>query len=173
VPYSRSDGFKGSTTTTQVVNHICFCYSYKGRSIAMRNVLSIWVSVNIYIQSIWLQMVLVHIERSTWSCQLGEQRDAMEGLNWMNTKIHFKAMIEWCVKCTYCPSTSEFRRSLHTGIHIILVMYWHATIAWNEKYTWRKLSSEVEKGLIGQDQVNLLNCMEAMIERVRRYDWKP
>jgi len=40
---------------------------------------TIWVSLYIYIESIWLQMVLEHTWRSTWTCPLSDIRDSPHG----------------------------------------------------------------------------------------------
>jgi len=77
-------------------------------------------------------------------------------------KIYLEAVIEWVWRCSWRLRSSEPRVALRD---------WE--IEWTQGCTWRPWLREFGDALRDQDRVNSEMHLEAVIEPVGRYTWKP
>ena len=187
----------GSIATRYFMHQIRLCYSHMIRYIIIWHVISIEVSLYIYIQPIWLQTILQGIRHSTWWSWWSRLRHALgssECVNlgdvlWecdraslemhleaevdLNSVMHLKAVIELVWRCTWRPRWSISQMHLEANIKLNSEMHMEAVIEEVWRCICRPRLCHSEMHLEDEIKMNTEMHLEAVIEQGWRWTWRP
>jgi len=110
-----------------------------------------------------LKMTIQWTQRYTprpWSSKF---EDAIGDRDWVNSEMHWEAIIERVLICTWSPRPSELKQALWGRDQACLEMQLETEIEWTQRYTWRPWSSELTDTLRDRNQASMEIHLEAMI----------
>jgi len=100
-----------------------------------------------------------------WSSKFG---DAIWDRDWVNSEMHWEALIKNVWRCTLRTWSSEVVNALGDRDWVNLEMHFEAVIERVWRCTWRPWLSELRDALAGHDRVSLDMHLEAKIEWTQR-----
>jgi len=109
-------------------------------------------------------------ELSPWSSEFG---DTIGDRDWVNSEMHWEAVIERVWRCTWRPRSSELRDALWGRDRASLEMQLETEIEWTLGCIWRPWSSELGDALGNRDRASLEMQFETEIEWTQRYTPTP